>query len=71
MVVDKEGQTRGTRPALQAMLGLSSLLRGEQKGYREGIERGTREERDGALWEFNRFLEEEVSDSVQGRVSGF
>lgn len=41
--------------------------KGKVEGYQEGIERGMREERDRALQEFDRFLEEEVSASVHER----
>ncbi|KAF9648586.1 hypothetical protein BDM02DRAFT_2214521 [Thelephora ganbajun] len=43
--------------------------KGKLEGYQEGIERGMREERDRALEQFDRFLEEEVSASVHERVS--
>ena len=43
--------------------------KGKLEGYQEGIERGMREERDRALEEFDKFLEEEISASVHERVS--
>jgi len=42
-------------------------IKGKLEGYQEGIERGMREERDRALEEFDKFLEEEVSASVHER----
>jgi len=41
--------------------------KGKSEGFQEGIERGMREERDRALEEFDKFLEEEVSASVHER----
>lgn len=43
--------------------------KGKLEGYQEGLERGMREERDRALEEFDKFLEEEVSASLHERVS--
>jgi len=79
-VAHEEGRTRGFEEGHEegyakgrSEAKLNSYEEGRKKGklegYHEGIERGMREERDRALEEFDRFLEEEVSASAHERVS--
>ena len=67
----EEGHTEGiSKGRAEAKLTFyeEGRKKGKLEGYQEGIERGMREERDRALEEFDRFLEEEVSASVHERV---
>jgi len=79
-VAHEEGRTRGYEQGHEeghakgrSEAKLTSYEEGRKKGkvegYQEGMERGMREERDRALEEFDKFLEEEVSGSVHERVS--
>ena len=63
-----EGYVRG-RSEAKLTFYEEGRTKGKMEGYQEGIERGMREERDRALEEFDKFLEEEVSASVHERVS--
>jgi len=62
----EEGHTKGRSDAKLTFYE-EGRKKGKLEGYQEGMERGMREERDRALAEFDRFLEEEVSGSVHER----